>query len=187
MHARLTTLWLVVLLGLTAGCRPWRVLLESGPPSALQGAQYVDVVFDYRSALLGGRSEQAWLASQPPHDVAAYHEVKRELEEAFLQSLSSHVAVPVQRAPPGVAAPGGVLLVVRVTKIEQGKYVVVYAMDSELDAILEWQRSGRATDAISIQTRVEASMTRPAIIQRMRVAADRLGELTARFFNDKQG
>lgn len=186
MLARFSILAVVLLT--VSGCSPWRVVRESGPPSAIRGANHINVHFDYTIASLGGRSEQAWLASQPQEDQQAYFEVKQNLEQAFLQALASNVSVPVQHVPQPGAAPGGALCIVRVTKIEQGKYVVVFAMDSELDANLEWAPGGQPiTDIIAIQTTVAATMTRPAIIQRMRVAATRLGELAARFFQSKQG
>jgi hypothetical protein len=170
-----------------AGCAPWRVIQESGPPSALRGANHINVWFDYSMASLGGRPEQAWLATQPPDDQQAYSEVKQNLEDAFLQALASNVAVPVQHIQQPGAAPGGVLCIVRVQKIEQGKYAFVFAMDSELDAHLEWAPGGQpVSDVIGITTTVNADITRPSIIQRMRIAATRLGELAARFFRKKQ-
>ena len=179
--------WLPLALVCLSACAPWRVIRES-EPSALAGATHVVVAFDYSRASLGGRSEQAWLATQPPDDVAAYNEVKREMEQAFMESFASRAGLPVQRAPTSQAAPGTVLLTVAVMMIEQGKYAVVFAMDSELDAHLEWQPIGAPapTDIIEIHTRVEASMFRPSIIQRMRVAADRLGELAAQFLREKR-
>jgi len=172
---------------LLSACAPWRVIRES-EPSALAGATNVVVAFDYSRASLGGTSEQAWLATQPPEDVASYNEVKREMEQAFMEAFAPRVGLPVQWAPTSQAGPGTVLLTVAVMKIEQGKYAFVFAMDSELDAHLEWQPIGAPapTDIIGIYTTVEASMARPSIIQRMRVAADRLGQLAARFLNDKR-
>ena len=182
------TRWLFGLaLVLVSGCSPWRVIQESGPPSALRGGNHINVWFDYSVATLGGRSEQAWLATQPPEDQQAYFEVKQNIEDAFLQALARSVSVPVQRVPEPGAAPGGVLCIVRVTLIEQGKYAVIFAMDSRLDANLEWAPGGQpVSDVIAISTTVTANAFRPAIIQRMRVAADQLGELAGRFFREKQ-
>jgi hypothetical protein len=186
-HTRRSSVALAGALLLATGCTPWSVIRESGPPSALKGAPRIEVSFDYSQASLGGMSEAAWIARQPPDEQAAYAEVKRNMDEAFLAALARTAGVSVIPVAPGVPpSQEAAQLIVRYTFIEQGKYAVFFRMNSEVQAILAWGRSGQITDEIQIQRTVEAELSRPAIIQRMRVATDQLGELGAKFFRQAQ-
>lgn len=172
---------------IAAGCAPWKVIRESGPPSALKGAPRIEVAFDYSQASLGGMPEAAWIARQPPDEQAAYDEVKRGMDAAFIAAIARSAGVSVVPMAPGAPpSADAAQLTVQYTFIEQGKYAVVFRMDSQVDAILSWGRNGQVTDQIQIRQTVEATLTRPAILQRMSVAGDRIGELGARFFREAQ-
>jgi hypothetical protein len=164
---------------MSVGCGPpWRVIKQSGPPSALADIQSLGVKFDYSRISLGGKSEQQFLASKSEEERAKFQEVKSTMDNAFLIGLRSRLPDLLVRQDTGQE---DATLTVRYTMLEQGKYAVVFAMDTELAAHLAFARNGAVTDEIAVDTAVDATVTQPAILQRVKIAAERLADLGAQY------
>lgn len=162
---------------------PWKILQQSGPPSALRGVQTLGVSFDYSRVSLGGQDEEAWLAGKSEEDRAKFQEVKDKADEGFMLRLPEVLGgVTVQ--PAGGA--DEVTLTVEYTMLEQGKYAVFYAAPTVLKANLVFAVGGQVVDKIFVQTSVDASVYRPSILQRIGVAGYNLANVAARYFKESQ-
>lgn len=172
----------LVTLALLAACAPpWAVIRQSGPPSALAGAQQVSVATDFNSLMMGGLPVAQYIASHAPEEQAAFQEVLRATDEGFRAELANRLMVPTvaAMAPP---QPGEVRVTARFVFMEQGKYAFIYKQPSELTTRLVWSVGGVEVDEIETYVRVTAEINRPAIIQRLRIAATITARHAASFF-----
>ncbi|MDQ3032473.1 MAG: hypothetical protein M3Y87_08665 [Myxococcota bacterium] len=179
MKLRIQSLLPVIALLLLAGCGPpWRVVRESGPPSALTGAQLIGVSFDWSRAMVGGVPEALYLGGLPPDEQANYMEVHSAIESAYFSELQRH-AGGVQIVPSTGAEP--VQLVVQPLTLELGYYRVIVARDSRLDVAAVFLVGGQPTDEIEVRATRPASMRNATVLGRMTDAAARDAQLTAQF------
>jgi len=170
---------------LTACGPPWRVIRQSGPPSALAGQPVIGVSFDWSRAVLGGQPEQIWLAGQPPADQQSYMEVRNAIMQTFMMELSNQLQPRGITVVPSTGAEPVQLVVMPLT-LEMGFYRFVMAMDSRLDSALVWQVGGQETDQIEIRTTATANMANAAILGRMSHCATRSARLAADFYRRAQ-
>lgn len=175
----------IALFVLTACGPPWKVVRQSGPPSALAGQTVIGVSFDWSRAILGGQPEQMWLAGQPPDDQAAYMEVRTALMQTFMLELTSQLSARGVTVVPSTGAEP-VQLVVQPLMLEMGFYRFMVNMDSRLDSALVWQVGGQETDHIEIRTTQVANMQNAAILGRMNACALRSARLAAEFYRRAQ-
>tara|TARA_B100001750_G_scaffold196220_1_gene168285 strand:+ start:1709 stop:2212 length:504 start_codon:yes stop_codon:yes gene_type:complete len=161
------------------------VVRQSGPPSALVGARQVVVAVDYQSLTVGSLPVTTYLDGLAPDRRAAVEEVLQAMGDAFIAELTVRLAVPVvpATAPP---APGEVRVTARFQGMVMGKYAVVYAQDSRLITALSWSVGPTPTDEVQTDVFVPADVTRPAILQRMQLAAGDTAALAAEFFRREQ-
>jgi hypothetical protein len=168
-------------LAIAVGCGPpWRVVRQSGPPSALAGQTVIGVTFDWSRALLGGRPEEVWLAGQPPRDQQSYLEVRNAIMETFTLELQR------QLQPSGITvvpATGqeAVVLSVQPLVLEMGFFRFMWNMDSRLDSALVFFVNGQETDHIEVRTSRHADLYNPAIMGRMTACARRTAQLAAEY------
>lgn len=184
-HRTLSILAALSFFLLTACGPPWRVIRESGPPSALAGQTLIGVSFDWSRALLGNQSEQAWLASQPPDDQASYMEVRNAIMQTYLLALQSQLA---SRGITVVSSTGAepVQLVVQPLRLEMGFYRFMVNMDSRLDSAFVFVVGGQEADNIEVRTTAVANMQNAAILGRMMTCAQRSAQLTTEFIRRAQ-
>jgi acetyl-CoA acetyltransferase len=159
------------------------VIKKSGPPSALKDVSAMAVQFDYSQVMLGGKTEQQWLAEQPPEDKKKYQDVKKTINDAFFSAIRNELpGIQINKAP----ADAPVTLQVQYTLIEQGKYAVVFAMDSKLQSNVAFRKGGQVTDKIHTKVVIDANVTQPSIHQRMGMAARELARRAAMYVRRAQ-
>jgi len=166
-----------------AGCGPpWRVIRQSGPPSALRGATQVIVATDLSAMYVNGKTVDQVMAERSPDEQRAMGEAIAALQTGFIQGFATNtrVSAPVAQGPPMRGE--GVRVTARFTNVDPGKYAFVYTRDTMVTARIVWTIDGQVVDEIETTRRVDASMSQPAIIQRMRIGGRRTGELAASFF-----
>jgi hypothetical protein len=171
----------LLLLGLAACGPSWTTVRQSGPPSALRGAQAVVVAFDYEELQIGQVPVASYLAGLEPPERGELERVLQAMADGFLTELT--VALPMRVEPASGPPEGGeVLVTVRFRAMELGRYRVSRRIDSQLVTDLEWTVDGRTSDIIRARTRVPASSSRPTRLGRMQVAAEQTASIAADFF-----
>ena len=170
-----------------AGCAPYVIVQQSGPPSALQGVKQVTVRFDWSQVRVLGKTEAAYLAEKTAEEQQDFMVIKGETDAAILQGLRGS-AGGVSFAPGGpevdARAPA---LVVQYAEVETGIYTFVYNTPSKVLARFVWSSDGKVTDVIDTQSAVGASMTTPSDHQRMEMVGRNLGAMAGKYFVKAQG
>lgn len=151
-----------------AGCAPYKVLQQSGPPSALQGVTQVAVSFDWSQVQVAGKPEAAYLAEKSAEEQADFQVIKQETDAAVLEGMKD-------KAGPGVsftaAAAGGdpaaPSVVVQYVAVTTGIYTHVVNLPTKVQTRFQWSRDGKVTDIIEARAMVSASITTPSDHQRV--------------------
>jgi hypothetical protein len=176
------SVWLVALMAMV-GCGPkWTIVKQSGPPSALKTVSAVSVTFSYAGLMVGGgagdKPEAQWVAEknvEEPGYEATWLDLKSKWEAAYMEGLAKTSPVPVTRSVAGTPPPGGAVeLVVVMNRLQLGKYMVVAAKQTILDATHSFQMNGVAVDEIQTHYGLTPSMYSPSIFQH----ANKLGNLS---------
>ena len=171
---------------LVVGCAaPWRVVVQSGPPSELAQIEQLSVATDFSELSIDGEPLRQFLAQRPREENQAFQEVLRSMDEGFRAELQNRMQVPLAHA----AAPPGrreARLTARFVELRQGKYGFAYKLPSELRTRLRWTIGHRLVDEIETFVRVGANRQRPSIIQRLRIAATISARYAAAFFRESK-
>lgn len=178
------------LLATTAGgvaCRPYNVVQQSGPPSALKGVSDVAVKFDWSGVQVLGKSEAEYLSEKDDEEKADFAKIKLETDAAILQGLQDNGG-GARFAPVAEGAdPNAPQVVVQYGYVQTGIYTPVYSLPSKVTVRFHWSRDGKVTDVIEANTTIGASLTTPSDHQRMEMAGRNIGRAGGKFFVDSQG
>ena len=168
-----------------SACTPWLIIRQSGPPSAIAGAQQVVLAVDYSQLMVGAVHVDQYRNSRGADEIQAFEDVLQAMADSFFEEAGNRMGVPVTPAA-GPPAEGEVRVTFRPIYMVQGKYAVVYKEDSELRSRIVWSVGPQEVDEIETYIKVGASLTRPAIIQRMKIASAKTGRWAASFFERAQ-
>jgi hypothetical protein len=181
----------LVLLGAAAptvaGCSPYIVVQQSGPPSALQGVNAVAVRFDWSQVQVLGKTEAAYLAEKTPEEQADFQVIKQETDAAILEGLQGSVGPGVTFSPTAPTDPAAPAVVVQYAAVQTGIYTPVYSLPSKILTRFMWSRDGKVTDVIDTDATVGASLTTPSDHQRMGMAGKIIGRAAGKYFLEAQG
>lgn len=176
---------LPMLLALSACGPQWVTVQQSGPPSALRGAEAVTVAFDYSELLVGDIPVQSYLAGLDSSKRAELEQVLQVMADGFLAELI--VGLPIRVTPAeGPPAEGEVRVTARFRAMELGRYRVDRRIDSQLVTDVVWTVGPTSTDAIRTRTRAQANASQPTVLGRMQLAAGEAAEIAAAFFAFEQ-
>ncbi|NVB38852.1 hypothetical protein G6O69_13505 [Pseudenhygromyxa sp. WMMC2535] len=177
----LASLALVCLVAMASACQHYMVIQQSGPPSALSGAQAVYVQYDYSRIAISDKhmSEQQWLDSREKDEHRqTYLDTKNSVNIGVVEGLSQKLGIPVEL---GQAPAGGVQLTVTYLDWEEGVYAGVFAWPSRVMAHFIFTIDGQIVDEIEVKTEEEATLFTPAPTQRFHTCGQRLGQYGAEF------
>lgn len=181
----------LVLLGAAAptvaGCAPYTVVQQSGPPSALQGVNAVAVRFDWSQVQVLGKTEAAYLAEKTPEEQADFQVIKQETDAAILQGLQDTVGPGVAFSATAPTDPAAPVVVVQYASVQTGIYTPVYSSPSKVQTRFMWSRDGKVTDVIDTRATIGASLTTPSDHQRMGMAGKAIGKAAGKFVLAAQG
>ncbi|MBZ5715288.1 hypothetical protein [Nannocystis pusilla] len=164
-------------------CKPYSVVQQSGPPSALKGVTSMTVGFDWsKVTVLDKASEAEYLAEKSDEEKADFAKIKQETDAAILEGMRDR-GVNVAAAP----ADGTPDLVIAYIHVTTGIYTPVYSVPSKIEARFSWQKDGKVTDVIDTKAMIGASLTTPSDHQRMEMAGRNIGKAAAKFVEDSQG
>jgi hypothetical protein len=168
-----------------AGCGPpWLVVRQSGPPSALRAVTRVTVFFDASQALVDGLPIAEELARLSPDERADLDRAMRELGQTYVGELAASLPVPITVAQ-GPPAPGEVRCLASVVTVDRGGRGPL-GRPTRVALRLDWSVDGQITDAVVIEESVDASVFRPSVAQRLRVAGGQLAHVSTSFFQREQ-
>lgn len=167
----------------TAACKPYAVVQQSGPPSALAGMTSMTVSFDWSKVrVLNKNSEAEYLAEKEPAEREDFAKIKLETDAAILEGMRDR---GLNAAPAAEGTPAD--LVVAYTYVQTGIYTPVFSSPSKVEARFSWQREGKVTDVIDTRATIGASLTTPSDHQRMEMAGRNIGKVAAKFVADTTG
>ncbi|WP_096326378.1 hypothetical protein [Nannocystis exedens] len=181
---RLALVWALAAapLAVTA-CKPYTVVQQSGPPSALKGVTNMTIGFDWsKVTVLDKASEAEYLAEKTDEEKADFAKIKQETDAAIIEGLRDR---GINATP--AAADAAPDLVVSYIHVTTGIFTPVYSVPSKLEARFSWQKDGKVTDVIDTKAMVGASLTTPSDHQRMEMAGRNVGKAAAKFVSDVQG
>jgi len=169
-----------------SGCgAPWILVNQSGPPSALAGAQQITYASDFNQSLLDGVPIGQVLAAESPNEQASIQATLQQMDQELVNAFASGVSVPVVAAA-GPPQPGEVRCTAIYTQMQRGARGPV-GRATDISVQLSWSVGGQITDEVIVQSRIGPSITRASVSRRMVGAGRQLGQLAARFFNSEQG
>ncbi len=170
---------------LASGCgAPWTTLVQSGPPSAIAGAQQLTYASDFSSLIMDGQPIAQILAQESPEEQGNIQSAFQAMESEFLQAFASNVHVPVTPAA-GPPQPGEVRLTAVFTDIRRGARGPM-GRATGVTVHFQFSVGGQVTDEAEASCALSPSLTRASRTRRMTSCAERLGRLAARYFNSEQ-
>ena len=168
------------------GCgTAWKVVKDGGSPPPLKGAGPLTVSFDYSKLVIGGKSEQAFVEEKmqkEPDYQKTWGDLKSSFETNFVTGLAGGYSPGVQAGPPG---PQGAHVIVFPTLMTMGKYIVVAATATRVDANLAFTVNGAPADEIAVTGSQSATAITPSVHQHMPGVASYMGKITSKFLASK--
>lgn len=177
--AALPAALIVVATVLAGGCiRPYQVIQQAQPNPFLGGADFKPAPIAFQGLQVGGKTEAAYLGGKDPGQRSSWEADKQAMTDGFIQELTAGAGRVHQN--------GRFSINPQVTFIEPGFYVGVAAMPSEVQMTVTIQdEKGAVLDVVQIGVSVPADISQPAVGQRLRSAAQRLGAITAGYLLDR--
>ena len=167
---------------LLAGCGPkWIVLTQATPNPLLNQNKFGIMPVDYTGLTVGEKTEADYLASKDEETRASWAGDKTGIDTEFGKVLSEkateHGINIVKATGPGDAP---FMIRPKVEFIEPGIYTYVYNKSSEVRMKVQITTpDGKIVDEISIRHGTPASITNPAVGNRLRDDGEALGAIVA--------
>jgi hypothetical protein len=173
---------------LLAGCGPrWIVLTQAAPNPLLNQNKFAVLPVDYTGLIVGQKTEAEYLASKEEDTRASWAGDKTGIDTEFVKVLTERAAesgINVVRATGPADAPFQIRP--KVEFIEPGFYAVVAARASEVRMKVQITApDGKIIDEITIRHNTSASMTNPAVGNRLRDDGEGLGAIMAAYLKSR--
>jgi hypothetical protein len=185
-HQKFLFLTLVLVAFASVGCgTAWKVVKDGGSPPPLKGAGPLTVSFDYSRLVVGGKSEQQFVQEKmekEPDYQKSWGDLKLAFETNFVTGLANGYTSGVSIGPAG---PQGAHVVVYPTLLTMGKYMVVAATATRVDANLAFMVNGQPADEIAVTGSQGATLVTPSVHQHMPGVASYMGKITSKFLASK--
>lgn len=169
---------------LLAGCGPrWIVLTQASPNPLLNQNKFGLMPIDYTGLIVGEKSEAEYLASKDEESRASWAGDKGGIDTEFgkvLMERATGAGINVVKA----TGPGDAPFMIRpkVEFIEGGIYTYVFNKASEVRMKVQITTpDGKVIDEIAIKHSTPASITNPAIGNRLRDDGEGLGAIMAQY------
>ncbi|MEZ4300091.1 MAG: hypothetical protein R3B70_34405 [Polyangiaceae bacterium] len=169
---------------LLAGCGPrWIVLTQATPNPLLNQNKFGMMPTDYTGLIVGEKSEADYLASKDEETRASWAGDKQGIDNEFNKTLTEGAAsagITIVKATGPADAP--FMIRPKVEFIEGGIYTYVYNKPSEVRMKVQITTpDGKVIDEIAIKHGTPASLTNPAVGNRLRDDGEALGAIMAQY------
>jgi hypothetical protein len=169
------------LLALLIACGPpWQVVRQATPNPLLGKRHFVLRPIDFSGLRVGEKTEQGYLAEKDEESRSNWVGDKKGMNDEFANTLMSGARDSgIQVAVDGDA---DFFIQPKIPWLEPGFYAVVAAKPSEVDmTLLILDKDGQVVDEIVMKHGTGASMTNPAVGNRLRDDAEALGGYAAEY------
>ena len=167
-----------------AGCGPKWIVLTQASPNPLQGQTKFGLMpVDYAGLIVGEKSEAEYLASKDEESRSSWAGDKGGIDTEFgkrLTEKATEAGISVVKA----TGPGDAPFMIRpkVEFIEPGIYTYVYNKASQVRMKIQITTpDGKVIDEIAIKHGTPASITNPAVGNRLRDDGESLGVIAAKY------
>jgi hypothetical protein len=184
MNRRVFLLASLSLLAL-AGCGPpWVVRAQASPNPLLGQKRFAVKSIDYTGLRVGEKTEEGYLAEKDADSRSNWAGDKTGMNDEFFNKLRSGAKDAGIEVVPGEDA--DYVIEPRVPWIEPGFYAVVASKPSEVQMTVRiLDRSGALVDEIEMRHQTAASMTNPAVGNRLRDDAEAIGGYMAKYLEQR--
>lgn len=184
MNRRVFLLGSLSLLAL-AGCGPpWVVRAQATPNPLLGQKRFAVKSIDYTGLRVGEKSEEGYLAEKDAEARSNWAGDKTAMNDEFFNKLRSVAKDAGIEVVPGEDA--DYVIAPSIAWIEPGFYAAVAAKASEVQMTVRiLDRSGAVLDEIEMRHNTPASMTNPAVGNRLRDDAEALGKYMAKYLEER--
>ena len=167
-----------------AGCGPrWIVLTQAAPNPLVNQNKFGLMPIDYTGLIVGEKSEADYLASKDEESRASWAGDKGGIDTEFgkvLMEKATGAGINVVKATGPADAP--FMIRPKVEFIEGGIYTYVFNKPSEVRMKVQITTpDGKVIDEIAIKHGTPASITNPAIGNRLRDDGESLGVIAAKY------
>lgn len=167
-----------------AGCGPrWIVLTQAAPNPLVNQNKFGLMPIDYTGLIVGEKSEAEYLASKDEESRASWAGDKGGIDTEFgkvLMEKATGAGINVVKATGPADAP--FMIRPKVEFIEGGIYTYVFNKPSEVRMKVQITTpDGKVIDEIAIKHGTPASITNPAIGNRLRDDGEALGAIMAQY------
>lgn len=172
---------------LLAGCggAQWVVHSQAAPDPFLNQRSFGVVPTDFSGYAIGGKSEAEYLSTKQPEQQASFQADKAGIDEMLVNSLTGRAqgaGIQIIRATGPQSAPFQIHPIVQ--WLEPGYYAGVSAAPAELRVIVRFTTpDGKVLDEIEVHKKARGMATG----QRLRRAAEEVGEATAKYLATRVG
>jgi hypothetical protein len=177
-------LFLSILSVLIACGPPWEVVRQATPSPLLGKKHFVLKPIDFSGLRVGEKTEQGYLAEKDEESRGNWVGDKKGMNDEFATALMSSARDNgIQITTDGEA---DFYIQPKVPWMEPGFYAVVAAKPSEVDmTLLILDAKGEVVDEIVMKHGTGASMTNPAVGNRLRDDAEALGGYAAEYVTSR--
>jgi hypothetical protein len=176
--------FLVTAVLFTTGCQSWVVVKQANPNPMVGKTAFALESLHFEAVSIGGKTETAYLSDKEEKTKQSWEADKTDSTRIFGERVRAGVkSVTFTDA----ATPGAQFLVrALVTYWEPGSFAVVVNIPSEMRISLTVSDDkGAILDEVAFKRQIGASMTSPSSGDRMRSAAQVLGDDVARYLNTR--
>lgn len=169
---------------LTTGCQSWVVVKQAKPNPLVGKSAFALEELHFEAVSIGGKTETAYLADKEEKSRQSWQTDKTEAVRIFADKLRAGTRGVTFTDP---ATPGAQFVVrVLVTYWEPGSYAVVLNIPSEMRlSMTVADDKGSVVDEVAFKRQIGATMTSPSSGDRMRTAAELLGNDVASYLNTR--
>jgi len=167
------------------GCGvPWTVVRQAAPSPLVGKTSFALNPIDFTGLRVGEKDEAGYLAEKDDDSKANWVGDKKGMNDEFAKACAAEASgMGIQVMPGGKAE---FVIQPKVSWIEPGFYAYVAAKASNVQMTVVIQdASGNVVDEITMEHATGASMTNPAVGNRLRDDAEALGAYMARYLQSR--